>query len=330
MTWNLLHLARMLKDAGGIPAHGNQRSEWDAGCRFDYPNPEHRPQASHLTRTSATRRRRAVAVGIHPQVAATGQGMSIVAEPAVARAGRHEAPGAAVGAGVQPSRAGKSVRRRRACTGGRRRAEVDPAIGRAPCGALLDRVGGRRCSTVFATSAGSVVVARIGSAASRSASSRDGRRARRTWPSAPPAACTNAWPLRARRTCAERRCCGRRARSASWSRKRHSMTAGSSVVLMMSRRSAPRGLDQRVEMAEREVLGVLGHGPAGPTPVITPVHASQPRCAARRGSSARFQFTTVLPSCGDAEDEVARVRPERVGEDLRGAGRSAGVTPSTP
>ena len=27
-TWNLLHMARMLKDAGGIPAHGNQRSEW--------------------------------------------------------------------------------------------------------------------------------------------------------------------------------------------------------------------------------------------------------------------------------------------------------------
>jgi multimeric flavodoxin WrbA len=42
MTWNLLHLARMLKDAGGIPAHGNQRSLWDAGCRFDFPNPEHR------------------------------------------------------------------------------------------------------------------------------------------------------------------------------------------------------------------------------------------------------------------------------------------------
>ncbi len=42
MTWNLLHLARMLKDAGGIPAHGNQRSKWDAGCRFDYENPEHR------------------------------------------------------------------------------------------------------------------------------------------------------------------------------------------------------------------------------------------------------------------------------------------------
>ena len=42
MTWNLLHLARVLRDAGGIPAHGNQRSAWDAGCRFDYPNPEYR------------------------------------------------------------------------------------------------------------------------------------------------------------------------------------------------------------------------------------------------------------------------------------------------
>jgi hypothetical protein len=42
MTWNLLHLARMLKDHGGIPAHGSQRSECDAGCRFDFPNPEYR------------------------------------------------------------------------------------------------------------------------------------------------------------------------------------------------------------------------------------------------------------------------------------------------
>ncbi len=42
MSWNLLHLARLLKDAGGMPAHGNQRAEWDAGCRFDFPNPEHR------------------------------------------------------------------------------------------------------------------------------------------------------------------------------------------------------------------------------------------------------------------------------------------------
>ena len=42
MTWNLLHMARLLKDAGGVPAHGNQRSQWDAGCRFDFPNPEYR------------------------------------------------------------------------------------------------------------------------------------------------------------------------------------------------------------------------------------------------------------------------------------------------
>ncbi|HEY6531812.1 MAG TPA: flavodoxin family protein [Acidimicrobiales bacterium] len=42
MTWNLLHLARLLRDAGGIPGHGNQRAAWDAGCRFDFPNPEHR------------------------------------------------------------------------------------------------------------------------------------------------------------------------------------------------------------------------------------------------------------------------------------------------
>ena len=42
LTWNLLHVARMLKDAGGIPAHGNQRSAWDAGCRLDFANPDYR------------------------------------------------------------------------------------------------------------------------------------------------------------------------------------------------------------------------------------------------------------------------------------------------
>ena len=42
MTWNLMHMALMLKDACGFPAHGNQRSKWDAGCRFDHPNPEYR------------------------------------------------------------------------------------------------------------------------------------------------------------------------------------------------------------------------------------------------------------------------------------------------
>ncbi|MEV6108967.1 flavodoxin family protein [Streptomyces sp. NPDC051940] len=42
MSWNLMHLAALLKRSGGIPAHGNQRSEWDAGCRFDFPNPDYR------------------------------------------------------------------------------------------------------------------------------------------------------------------------------------------------------------------------------------------------------------------------------------------------
>ncbi|MER7318849.1 flavodoxin family protein [Streptomyces albidoflavus] len=41
-AWNLMHLAALLKRAGGIPTYGNQRPEWDAGCRFDAPNPEHR------------------------------------------------------------------------------------------------------------------------------------------------------------------------------------------------------------------------------------------------------------------------------------------------
>ncbi len=42
MTWNLMHLAALLRRAGGIPAHGNQRSAWDGGARFDYVNPEYR------------------------------------------------------------------------------------------------------------------------------------------------------------------------------------------------------------------------------------------------------------------------------------------------
>ncbi len=42
MTWNLLHLARMMKDAGGIPAHGNQRGAWDAGCKPGFANPDYR------------------------------------------------------------------------------------------------------------------------------------------------------------------------------------------------------------------------------------------------------------------------------------------------
>jgi multimeric flavodoxin WrbA len=42
MTWNLMHLAKLLSDAGGFPVGGNQRSAWDDGQRFDWENPEYR------------------------------------------------------------------------------------------------------------------------------------------------------------------------------------------------------------------------------------------------------------------------------------------------
>jgi len=41
-AWNLMHMARMLKDAGGLPAYGNLPEAWEAGARFDHPNPEYR------------------------------------------------------------------------------------------------------------------------------------------------------------------------------------------------------------------------------------------------------------------------------------------------
>lgn len=42
LTYNLLHTARWLKDAGGFPALGNQRTAWDTGWRPDAANPEYR------------------------------------------------------------------------------------------------------------------------------------------------------------------------------------------------------------------------------------------------------------------------------------------------
>jgi multimeric flavodoxin WrbA len=41
LAWNTLHLARMLSDAGGVPAYGNSTRDWDLGDP-DHPNPEHR------------------------------------------------------------------------------------------------------------------------------------------------------------------------------------------------------------------------------------------------------------------------------------------------
>jgi multimeric flavodoxin WrbA len=42
MTWNLMHMAALLKRAGGFPSHGNQVSAWRSGDHSDHPNPEYR------------------------------------------------------------------------------------------------------------------------------------------------------------------------------------------------------------------------------------------------------------------------------------------------
>lgn len=48
-TSKIFETSRLLKRAGGIPAHGNQRSVWDAGRKPDFPNPElRRPDVTGL------------------------------------------------------------------------------------------------------------------------------------------------------------------------------------------------------------------------------------------------------------------------------------------
>ena len=42
MTWNLMHMAKLLHDQGGMPAHGNQLSVWEAGADAAHANPEYR------------------------------------------------------------------------------------------------------------------------------------------------------------------------------------------------------------------------------------------------------------------------------------------------
>lgn len=41
MTWNLMHMARMLKDQDGIPPYGNQPEAWK-NRNTEHPNPEYR------------------------------------------------------------------------------------------------------------------------------------------------------------------------------------------------------------------------------------------------------------------------------------------------
>lgn len=42
MTYNLLHLAKMLKEQNGYPNYGNSRQDWDDGTRWNFENPEYR------------------------------------------------------------------------------------------------------------------------------------------------------------------------------------------------------------------------------------------------------------------------------------------------
>jgi multimeric flavodoxin WrbA len=41
MAWNLLHMARLLKDAGGVPAYGTSTFDWNLSMP-GHPNPEYR------------------------------------------------------------------------------------------------------------------------------------------------------------------------------------------------------------------------------------------------------------------------------------------------
>ena len=42
MTYNMLHLASMLKANNGYSNYGNSREEWDDGARWEFENPEYR------------------------------------------------------------------------------------------------------------------------------------------------------------------------------------------------------------------------------------------------------------------------------------------------
>jgi multimeric flavodoxin WrbA len=42
MAYNLMHLAKILKENGGYPAYGNSKEDWDKGSRWSFENPEYR------------------------------------------------------------------------------------------------------------------------------------------------------------------------------------------------------------------------------------------------------------------------------------------------
>lgn len=42
LAYNMLHLAKMLKEQDGYPKYGNSREDWDNGSRWGFENPEYR------------------------------------------------------------------------------------------------------------------------------------------------------------------------------------------------------------------------------------------------------------------------------------------------
>ncbi|MGJ8593231.1 MAG: flavodoxin family protein [Aquaticitalea sp.] len=42
MTYNLMHLGKILKENGGYPSYGNSKDDWDNGSRWSFENPEYR------------------------------------------------------------------------------------------------------------------------------------------------------------------------------------------------------------------------------------------------------------------------------------------------
>jgi len=41
MTYNLMHLAKLLKQSSGYPSYGNSKDAWDDGTRWEFENPEY-------------------------------------------------------------------------------------------------------------------------------------------------------------------------------------------------------------------------------------------------------------------------------------------------
>ncbi len=53
MTYNLLHLASMLKANKGYPKYGNSRKDWDDGERWEFENPEYRQGANKKSKSKS-------------------------------------------------------------------------------------------------------------------------------------------------------------------------------------------------------------------------------------------------------------------------------------